>query len=254
MNDQWVIVSVLKRRSFEPESDDAAIRSCRTEPEQLQSRTRSWDRHHDAFRLQKEIVLTPTTQKKHRCLKLSLLYFVLMFIGFPMGVFIHECGHWAAATTFGWKTTFRAAMVGWTHSPPPPASSIIMFLIAGVLCDVIFVGLGLILLRRYQPLANREFSFALPVGTLLTTFSIRWALSPVFVMINSSDEALVSSLLGLNQWVVPIGTLPIGIGVVTYLISVHVRSNTVIPWIVGAFGAFCGLGLWVNVVGPMLYN
>lgn len=177
-----------------------------------------------------------------------------MAIGFPIGVFIHECGHLAAAKAFGWKTTFQAAIVGWTHSPPPSASAVMVFLLAGVLCDVIFVGTGLFLLKRYVRMPTVQFNLALLAGTLLTAFSIRWAISPVFVMINSSDEATMSSLLGLNKWVIPICTLPIGIGIVGFAISAHIRNQTVIPLIAGAFGAFCGLGLWINIVGPILFD
>ena len=128
-----------------------------------------------------------------------------------------------------------------------------LFLLAGVLCDVVYVGVGLFLLSRWRRMSAREFSFILLAGTLLTAFSIRWAVSPVFVMINASDEATMSSLLGLNTWVIPICTLPIGIGIVCYVFSVHVRSQTMIPLITGAFGAFCGLGLWINIVGPILF-
>lgn len=170
-----------------------------------------------------------------------------------MGVFIHECGHLAAATTFGWTTTFQAAIVGWTHSPPPSAAAIMVFLLAGVLCDVVYVGMGLFLLSRCRRVLPREFSFILLAGTLLTAFSIRWAMSPVFVMINASDEAAMSSLLGLNKWVIPICTLPLGLGIVGSVFSTHIRSQTVIPLMAGAFGAFCGLGLWINIVGPMLF-
>ena len=90
---------------------------------------------------------------------------------------------------FGWKTTFQAAIVGWTHSPPPSAAAIMVFLLAGVLCDVVYVGMGLFLLSRCRRVLPREFSFILLAGTLLTAFSIRWAISPVFVMINASDES-----------------------------------------------------------------
>ena len=201
-----------------------------------------------------EDLLTPITRDKQRSLQSSLIYFALMAIGFPIGVFIHECGHFAAGTAFGWKTTFQAAIVGWTHSPPPSASDVMVFLLAGVLCDVIFVSTGLFLLRRCMRSSTQGFSFVQLVGTLLIAFSIRWAISPVFVMINASDEALMSSLLGLNKWVIPIGTLPIGIGIVGYLISAHIRSQTVIPLMAGTFGAFSGLGLWINIVGPTLFG
>lgn len=177
-----------------------------------------------------------------------------MAIGFPLGVFIHECGHFAAATAFGWTTTFRAAMVGWTHSPAPSDSAVMVFLLAGVVCDVTFVGTGLFLLARCLRTSTRGFDFVRLAATLLTLFSIRWAISPVFVMMNSSDEAAMSSLLGLNKWVIPVGTLPIGIGIVGYVVAAHIRSQTVIPLIAGTFGAFCGLGLWINFVGPVLFG
>lgn len=177
-----------------------------------------------------------------------------MAIGYPTGVFIHECGHLVAATAFGWKTTFHAALVRWTHSPPPSASAIILFLLAGVLCDVIFVGTGLFLIKRPMRMPARAFDFALLTGTLLTAFSTRWAISPVFVMINASDEATMSSLLGLNPWVIPICSLPIGIGIVGYALLTHIRNKTVIPMIAGYFGAFCGLGLWITIVGPLLFG
>ncbi len=142
--------------------------------------------------------------------------------------------------------------MGWTHSSHPPAAALIVFLLAGVLCDVIFVGVGLFLIKRYMRMPNRDFSFALLAGTLLTAFAIRWAISPVFVLANLSDEAMMSALLGMNRWVIPICTLPIGLGIIGYVISVHIRSQTVVSSMAGAFGAFCGLGLWINIVAPIL--
>jgi hypothetical protein len=71
---------------------------------------------------------------------------------------------------------------------------------------------------------------------------------------NSSDEATMSTLLGLNKWVIPICTLPIGVGIVGYVASGHIRNQTLIPLIAGVFGAFCGLGLWINIVGPILFG
>jgi hypothetical protein len=187
-------------------------------------------------------------------LRLSLIYFTLIAFGFPFGAFIHECGHFTAATAFGWNATFYAAFVGWSHSTPPSALAVVVFLLAGVLVDVIFVSKGLFLLAKHKRTPPRQFDWPILIGTLLTAFSIRWSISPVFVLLNSSDEARMSSALGLNQWVIPICTLPIGIGIAIYVISVHIRNKSVIPLMTGAFGAFCGMGLWVNIVGPALFG
>ncbi len=43
--------------------------------------------------------MTSITQHEQRRLQ-SLIYYAWMAVGFPIGVFLHECGHWAAATAF----------------------------------------------------------------------------------------------------------------------------------------------------------
>jgi len=196
----------------------------------------------------------PPNRDEQGALRSALIYFSMMAVGFPTGVFVHECGHFAAAKAFGWTTTFKAAFVGWTHSPPPSDSSVMVFLLAGVIFDVIFVGIGLLLLTKCTRTRSRQFDIALLTGTLLTAFSIRWCISPIFVMLNSSDEAMMSSLLGFNRWVIPICTLPVGVGIAGYAIYSHIRNQTVVAMMAGGFGAFCGLGLWINIVGPMLFG
>lgn len=173
---------------------------------------------------------------------------------FPIGVLIHECGHFVAGKLFGWETTFHAAFVGWTHSSTPPAWANMVFLLAAIVFDIFFVCTGLFLLARNAGTASRHRDSVYLLATLLASYSIRWTIAPVFVLLNLSDEAQISALLGLNRWVLPICTLPIGIGVTAAVVLSHIRSHTVTPLIAGAFGAFCGLGAWVNLVGPVLFG
>jgi hypothetical protein len=153
--------------------------------------------------------------------KRGLAVALLMAFLFPMGIMIHECGHFLAGKALGWNVTFSATSVGYSYTVEPPLGSRLLFLAAGIVCDVAFVTAGLFWLSRQCRQSQRVGGPKFWIATTLTIFSVRWSLAPLFVAIGKSDEGFMSELLGMNRWTIPLITMAVGIPIAVYVIKQH---------------------------------
>ena len=178
--------------------------------------------------------------------------FVLMAALFPIGIFVHELGHFYAGKALGLNVTLSATSVGYTYTIEPPLASRLLFLAAGVFCDVVFVTVGLVWLERRRRRSYPVDSLAGWVATTLTVYSVRWSLAPLFVAVGKSDEGFMSEILGMSRWAIPVATLALGVPIAAYVIKLHTEQKASGTLAAGVLGAFCGVGVWAILIGPRL--
>ena len=178
--------------------------------------------------------------------------FLLMAVLFPVGIVVHELGHFFAGKALGLNTTLNATSVGYTYTLEPPLHTMLLFLIAGVFCDVVFVTAGLAWLQRQRHRFHPVDSLAGWVATTLMVYSVRWSLAPLFVALGKSDEGFMSEILGMGRWAIPLATIAIGVPIAAFVMKLHIEQKTGGMLAVGVLGAFCGAGMWAIVIGPFV--
>ena len=172
----------------------------------------------------------------------------ILFCGlFPLGVFLHECGHYFTAQILGWEARLTPTYVPFV-APKLTSVTHILFQLGGISVDLVLVGIGIVCLQHTR---NRDRpNWLVWVATALTMFAVRWWLAPLFLAVGMSDEAKISIELGMPPWVVPALSMPPGLVVLVFVLKIHLRNKTIFPLIAGCISLVLGMGLWVNIIGP----
>lgn len=87
-------------------------------------------------------------------------------------------------------------------------------------------------------------------NTVMATFTVLFSESSQFY----GDEFRISRLLGLNQWVIPILTLIIGLAISTYIIFKVIPLQQRFSFIIsGLIGGVLGFLIWFGFLGQLVF-
>lgn len=125
-----------------------------------------------------------------------------------------------------------------------------------------FLGLFILWFRRSK--SKTEFLFMDWLGVFFGLFVLREVFNTVTGLLEiifngyrdfAGDEFGISRYFGLNQWVVPIITMLIGVAIALYIIFKVIPFRYRFSFIVsGFFGGLAGFGIWFGFLGRMLFK
>lgn len=139
----------------------------------------------------------------------------------------------------------------------------LLITIGGPVQTILTCLIGLFILYFRKSKRRRDFEILDWLGVFLGLFILREVFNSVtatFTMLISGstqfygDEFRISSAWGLNQWVVPIITMLIGIAISMYIIFKIVPLKYRFTFIVSGFiGGILGFGIWFGFLGELLF-
>lgn len=179
-----------------------------------------------------------------------LLAVVVLSLFFPVGMLLHEGGHWIAAKCFGWDTHFAYSQVAFYNVTDLSRRSYCIFKLAGPLVDVAFVSIGLTYFSRAGSSAqSRASRLRYWIATALLLSAMRWLKAPFQP---GADESTISELLGMPWYVIPYALFAPACLVIAYLIRIHFREGTLVPLVIGFGSGMSSFLLWYLLLGPRL--
>lgn len=181
---------------------------------------------------------------------------LVFFFGAPSCIFLHEYGHYFAATSLGCEAKLYAMRTTFTGAFDNQLSADFANLLvtsAGPLVQVFSLMLGSFVLwisvQRYRD-TQRPPGLVFWISSLLTLSGLRWLFT--IPRGRATDEATISELLGLHWYVMPVALLLLSIAAVVFLIWAHLKADNIVSLLVSVPAAMLGAALWAKVVGPML--
>lgn len=123
------------------------------------------------------------------------------------------------------------------------------------------IGLFILMYRKSKHRTN--FQLLDWLGIFLSLFILREVFNTVMALFETvfsgaayfaGDEFGISRLLGLNQWVLPIITMLIGIAIALYIIFQVIPMRYRFSFIIsGLIGGILGYSIWFGFLGPLLF-
>lgn len=193
-------------------------------------------------------------------------------IAFPIGVLLHELGHFGGFAAFGFRdpvlhfasagwadggqfdSLFRAGDVEAAAAIAPPWQ-VAVAIAAGPIVSYLTVFACILALRRSGP---GPLSLVLGVG-LTTPFHWTWSFAILFLILRGDrvtwgpDEIQVAAITGIPQFLVILLALASALLAYWFVVTAIPRGQrvrTIVPTLVGA--AVVGGPVWVLWVGPWL--
>lgn len=140
----------------------------------------------------------------------------------------------------------------------------LLIAIGGPAQTVLTCLIGLFILFYRRSTKQIEFKFLDWLGVFLSLFILREVFNTVMAIretiINGDaffvgDEFTISSLLGLNHWVIPIITMVVGLVVSVYVIFKVIPHKYRFSFIIsGLIGGVLGYSIWFGFLGRLLFQ
>lgn len=182
---------------------------------------------------------------KHQYLVPCLIF----FLGGPLGIVIHEFGHYMAGITLGYDEVHYSYRRVNFETENLSTISHGIFLAAGPAIDLTWAIVGIALLARR--VAAHNYGFGYWIATFLAVVSVRWIKTAVEGP--GSDEAKISELLGWPWFALPAVMAVFAVPALLWIFRLHYRAGTHRHLLCGLVAEGAGIALWMGVVGPALF-
>lgn len=186
----------------------------------------------------------------------NLFRFFLGILFAPTIILLHECGHYAAATAFGFNPKLHSSEISLqTTKREINHGEFMVITAAGPAVEAVLALGGIYWLwqlrhkRKLAPVTSIDWLptfFAICAGRWLRCFTGTPA-SP-----QPGDEAKLSGNFGLPHWFLPYFLAPFALLILVTAIRLHPPGSRLIPFASVILGGCLGGFLWLHWLGPRI--